>query len=53
MVKVDLAQIARGIRPDFFLQPGDTLVVGSGVLMKILEVFRVGGSATYNVAPVP
>jgi polysaccharide export outer membrane protein len=53
MVKVDLAQIARGIRPDFFLQPGDTLVVGSGVLMKIMEVFRVGGSATYNVAPVP
>lgn len=53
MVKVDLSKIARGIRPDFHLRAGDTLVVGSGLLMKFFEIFKVGGSATYTYTPMP
>jgi polysaccharide export outer membrane protein len=51
VVSVDLLKIANGVRPDFPIQSGDTLVVGSGVLMKALEFLRLGGNATYNMAP--
>jgi polysaccharide export outer membrane protein len=51
IVEVDLLKIAHGVRPDFSIQAGDTLVVGSGLLMKALEFLRIGGSATYNMAP--
>ena len=50
---VDLLKIANGIRPDVNLRAGDTLVVGAGLLMKMTEIFHVGGSAAYSVAPVP
>ena len=34
-----------------YLRPGDTMVIGSSFLMKVTEIFRVGGSATYSYAP--
>lgn len=44
-IKVDLAKVANGVRPDVNMEPGDVLVVGAGLLMKLTEIFRVGGSA--------
>lgn len=51
IVPVDLTKIARGVRPPLFLEPGDTLVVGSGFFAKIGEFVRVGASATYSPSP--
>jgi hypothetical protein len=30
------------------MQAGDTLVIGSTPLMKMLEIFRIGGNITYT-----
>ncbi|MCX7591435.1 MAG: hypothetical protein N2255_07385, partial [Kiritimatiellae bacterium] len=51
IVPVDLTKIARGVRPPLYLEPGDTLVVGSGFFAKLGEFVRVGASATYSPTP--
>ncbi len=52
VVRVDLTKIARGVRPPLYLQPGDTLVVGSSIIARLSEFIRpsAGASASYSVA---
>jgi len=53
VIPIDLTKITRGIRPPLYLEPGDTLVIGSSAIAKLAEFIRpsIGASATY--APVP
>ena len=54
IVPVDLTKIVRGVRPPLFLQPGDTLVVGSSVVTRASEFIRPTANATASVAaPIP
>ena len=48
---VNLARISRGKAPPVYMQPGDTLIVGSSTFAKIAEFIRfsVGG----NISPMP
>jgi hypothetical protein len=48
---VDLTKIARGVRPPLYVEPGDTLVVGSSAIAKMSEFLRpsVGAGAQYSV----
>lgn len=50
VIEVDLIKVARGVRPDVPMNTGDTLVIGSGALMKFMEIFRIGGNMTYSPA---
>jgi polysaccharide export outer membrane protein len=51
VVPVDLTKLARGARPPLYVQPGDTLVVGSSTIAKMTEYIRptVGAGAHYSV----
>jgi protein involved in polysaccharide export with SLBB domain len=51
VVAVDLTKMARGVRPPLYMQPGDTLVVGSSTIAKMTEFIRpsVGVGAQYPV----
>jgi len=52
IIPFDLTKIARGIRPNFEMAPGDTLVVGSSFLAKLSEFVRptVGAGVSYSPA---
>ena len=39
-VAIDLIKIAHGLRPSVYLQPGDTLVVGSGIDARLAEYIK-------------
>jgi protein involved in polysaccharide export with SLBB domain len=45
---VNLSKIARGSRPELYLQPGDTFVVGSSVIAKLGEFVGIG----LNYSPI-
>ena len=51
VVPVDLTKIARGVRPPLYMQPGDTLVVGTDFIMRLKEFVRPSVSALYS--PIP
>lgn len=50
VVPVDLTKIARGVRPPLYMEPGDTLVVGSSTIAKLSEFIRpsVGAGIHYS-----
>jgi polysaccharide export outer membrane protein len=50
---VDLTKIARGVRPTVQLYPGDTLVVGSGLLARLSEFIKPTIGASASITPVP
>ena len=45
VVPVDLTKIARGVRPPLYMEPGDTLIVGSSAIAKMTEFIRPTVSA--------
>jgi polysaccharide export outer membrane protein len=53
VLPVNLAQIARGGEATVYLQPGDTLVVGSSALARLSEFVRPSVGAGMTYAPVP
>lgn len=53
IVPVDLTKIARGIRPHLYLQPGDTLVVGSSIYARLAEFIRPTASAAASISATP
>jgi len=53
VVPVDLTKIARGVLPPIYLDPGDTLVIGSGVLAKLAEFIKPSVGASASFSPVP
>jgi polysaccharide biosynthesis/export protein len=50
---VNLDKMATGSETPLYIEPGDTLVVGSGLFAKLSEFVRPSASMTYNYAPVP
>lgn len=50
---VDLTKIARGVLPPVYLDAGDTLVIGSGVLAKLGEFIKPSVGASASFSPVP
>jgi len=48
---LDLTKIARGVRPPVYLQPGDTLVVGSSLLGRLSEFIRPTLGAGLQMSP--
>ena len=50
VVSVDLTKIARGVRPPLYMEPGDTLVIGSSLIAKMTEFIRpsVGAGIQYS-----
>lgn len=53
VLPVNLARIARGSEATVYLQPGDTLVVGSSALARLSEFVRPSVGAGMTYAPVP
>jgi len=53
VVPVDLTKIARGVRPHLYLKPGDTLVVGSSVLVRLAAYVRPTASAGASMSFIP
>ncbi|RKX31753.1 MAG: hypothetical protein DRP22_03325, partial [Verrucomicrobia bacterium] len=53
VVPVDLVRMARGKVPPVYLQPGDTLVVGSGMLARLSEFIRPSLGAGVSYTPMP
>ena len=53
VIKVDLTKIARGTRPSVFMEPGDTLIVGSGFFARLGEFVRPSVGASASLSPVP
>ncbi|MBA4388059.1 MAG: hypothetical protein C0404_08770, partial [Verrucomicrobia bacterium] len=53
VVPVDLTKIARGARPQLYLEPGDTVLVGSGFFARLSEFVKPTLSTGVNYAPVP
>gem|GEM_PF-1082231 len=51
IIPFDLTKIARGVRPSFGMEPGDTLVVGSSFLAKLSEFVRPSIGAGVSYAP--
>jgi len=51
IIDLDLAKVARGVRPDVDMKPGDTLVVGSSFLMKMTEILRPSVTAGATMSP--
>lgn len=53
VLDVDLTKIARGQRPPLYMEAGDTLIVGSGIIAKLAEFIRpsVGASASLSAIP--
>ena len=52
VISVDLTKIARGARPDFEIENGDTLVVGSSTLARLSEFIRPSVGAGVSYAPI-
>lgn len=54
VIPIDLTRLARGNQAPMMLEPGDTLVVGSGLLARLSEFVRpsVGAGASF-AAPAP
>jgi len=50
---VDLTKIARGAASPVYLNAGDTLVIGSGVLAKLGEFIKPSVGASASFSPVP
>jgi protein involved in polysaccharide export with SLBB domain len=50
VVSVDLTKIARNVRPPIYLEPGDTLIVGSSAVARLAEFVRpsVGAGVHYS-----
>ncbi len=53
VVSVDLTKIARGVRPPVYMEPGSTLVVGSGMFAKLAEFIKPSIGASASLTPVP
>ncbi len=53
VIPIDLAKIAHGVRPDLPMHAGDTMVVGSSVLMKMTEFIRPTVSTGMSYTPAP
>lgn len=53
VIPVDLVRMARGKVPPVYLQPGDTLVVGSGMLARLSEFIRPSLGAGVSYTPMP
>lgn len=53
VVSLDLTKIARGTRPPVYMEAGNTLVVGSGMLAKLAEFIKPSVGASASLAPVP
>ena len=53
VIPVDLVRMARGKVPPVYLQPGDTLVVGSGMLARLSEFIRPSIAAGVSYSPMP
>jgi len=53
IIPVDLVRMARGKAAPVYLQPGDTLVVGSGMLARLSEFIRPSVAAGVSYSPVP
>lgn len=51
VVRVDLTKIARGVRPPLYMEPGDTLVVGSSTIAKMTEFVRPSVGAGVHYSP--
>jgi polysaccharide export outer membrane protein len=51
IIDVDLTKVARGVRPDVDMKPGDTLVIGSGFLMKMMEFIRPSATVGASITP--
>jgi polysaccharide export outer membrane protein len=51
VVAVDLTKMARGVRPPLYMQPGDTLVVGSSMAGRMSEFLRPTVGAGVNLSP--
>lgn len=53
VIPVNLTKIARGVRPSISMNPGDTLVVGSGFLARLGEFIKPSVSAGASLTPGP
>jgi polysaccharide export outer membrane protein len=53
VVKLDITKMARGSEPLTYMQPGDTLVVGSGFFARLAEFVRPSIGAGMNYSPAP
>lgn len=53
IMPVNLVRIARGEEPPVYVQPGDTLVVGSSPLARLSEFVRPSIGAGMSYTPVP
>ncbi len=53
VIAIDLVRVARGVRPTFYMEPGDTLIVGSGAIAKLSEFVRPSASAGVSYTPLP
>ncbi len=53
VIPVNLTKIARGDDPPVFMQPGDSLVIGSSWLAKLGEFIKPSASVGASVSPVP
>lgn len=52
-VPVDLRAIAKGIDPPLYMEAGDTLIVGSSSMMKIVEYIKPSVGAGVSASPIP
>jgi len=53
IVRVDLTKIVRGVKPPLLLEADDTLIVGSDVAARFMEVFHGSISAGASLSPAP
>ncbi len=53
VVSIDLTKIARGQRPPVYMEPGHTLVIGSGVFARLAEFIRPSVTAGADLTPGP
>jgi polysaccharide export outer membrane protein len=51
ILAVDLVQVAHGAKPSLVMEPGDTLVVGSGLLARLSEFVRPSASVGASYTP--
>jgi protein involved in polysaccharide export with SLBB domain len=51
VVPLDLTKMARGVRPPLYIEPGDTLVVGSSFFGRLSEFVRPSIGAGMNMTP--
>lgn len=51
VVPIDLTKIARGSRPPVYMESGNTLVIGSGMLAKLAEFIKPSASVGANLTP--